>query len=312
MSAAPATLQQRRAPAVREASTSSIEEDRKISGSLHQSASPSHSPSSIASSLPATANNLSRPPLSLNTGRTPSDPSSKDKNAKRGHIQKHEKIQRIGLLRGSSYVKSTDKDSVPQHELTTSIGLQDDAVYDAYLPRPIAFLRRYIVAVLRKEAPLHERHQQFIRRPWLDRYFVNTSLLGTHSFFLVFLPMIFWLGDPRFGRGLINVLAFGVYLSPNPIEMRRALGGAGASKRKIQFTIGGSTDDASEDTLAERGAQDLPIPLTQSKAHPNFVAPDEQVARNLAADIKHTSPADVEKEVKHYDADGKYICPKQA
>lgn len=191
----PANLHQRRAQAVREASSSSVEEDRKISGGW----------STTASIRP------NRPALSVSTDR--SNSGDADKKGKRGHIQKHEKIQRIGLLRGSSYVKSTDKDSVAEHELTTSIGLQDDAVYDAYLPRPVAFLRRLIVAVLRAEAPFHERHQNFVRRPWLDRYFVNTSLLGTHSFFLVFLPMVFWLGSPRFGRGLINVLAFGVYLS---------------------------------------------------------------------------------------------------
>lgn len=193
---ASASLHQRRAPAVREASTSSVEEDRKISGSsVHASASYS--------------SDRTRPVLSVNTDRS----SDGDKKQKRGHIQKHEKIERIGLLRGSSYVKSKDKDSVGEHELTTSIGLQPDAIYGAYLPRPIAFLRRSIVAILRKEAPIHERHQNWIRRPWLDRYFVNTSLLGTHSFFLVFLPMVFWLGSPRFGRGLINVLAFGVYTS---------------------------------------------------------------------------------------------------
>lgn len=201
-SSAPASsnLHQRRAPAVREASSSSVEEDRKISGSWINGAAPS-------SSKPT------RPALSVNTDHAKAPSDADTKKQKRGHIQKHEKIERIGLLRGSSYVKSTDKDSVAKQELTTSIGLQDDAVYDAYLPRPIAFLRRHIVAVLRSEAPLHERHQRLVRRPWLDRYFVNTSLLGTHSFFLVFLPMIFWLGSPRFGRGLINVLAFGVYLS---------------------------------------------------------------------------------------------------
>lgn len=197
----PTHLHQRRAPAVREASSSSVGEDRKISGGWSTAAAPSSS----------TLTRPNRPALSVSTEHSSSGDA--DKKGKRGHIQKHEKIQRIGLLRGSSYVKSTDKDSVAEHELTTSIGLQDDAVYDAYLPRPVAFLRRFFVAVLRKEAPLHERHQNFVRRPWLDRYFVNTSLLGTHSFFLIFLPMVFWLGSPRFGRGLINVLAFGVYLS---------------------------------------------------------------------------------------------------
>jgi membrane-associated phospholipid phosphatase len=52
-----------------------------------------------------------------------------------------------------------------------------------------------------------------VRSTRLDRYFVYTSLLGTHSFFLIFLPVTFWLGSAKFARGLVNVLAFGVYLS---------------------------------------------------------------------------------------------------
>ncbi|SNX86067.1 related to YSR3 - dihydrosphingosine-1-phosphate phosphatase [Melanopsichium pennsylvanicum] len=207
MSAASSTLHQRHAPAASELSTSSIEQDRNISGSWIKPTLATCSSSTIPSA-PTTP-----PSLSVGTSNTAGSSSHALPRHKRGHIQKHEKIERIGLLRGSSYVKSTDKDAIPQEELTTSIGLQDDSIYDAYLPRPIAFLRRLIVSALRNEAPLHERHQLFIRRPWLDRYFVNTSLLGTHSFFLVFLPMVFWLGSPRFGRGLINVLAFGVYLS---------------------------------------------------------------------------------------------------
>lgn len=52
-----------------------------------------------------------------------------------------------------------------------------------------------------------------MRSPRLDKFFVYTSLLGTHSFFLIFLPMAFWIGNARFARGLVNVLAFGVYIS---------------------------------------------------------------------------------------------------
>lgn len=61
-------------------------------------------------------------------------------------------------------------------------------------------------------------------------------------------------------------------------------------------------DEAEADHAADASA-DLPIPLTQSKAHPTFIAPDEQLARTLAADMKACSPKEVEKEVKHYDAD---------
>ena len=80
--------------------------------------------------------------------------------------------------------------------------------------------------------------------------------------------------------------------SPNPNAM------ANRGGRRKMFTVG-SNDDLGE----ERVGEDLPIPLTQTSAHPGFVAPDEKVARSLAADIKGTGVGEVEKEVKHYDAD---------
>lgn len=178
----------------REASTSSIDEDQKISGSwLGGEQSPS------ASSATSTR-------------------ESSKKGAK-----KVERIERIGLLSGSANADAHGSDEAG--ELTSVIGIQDDELYDKYLPWPIARIRSALVSVLRREGPYHARHQvrspqpqvastadsllhvhpirlqTFIRRPWLDRYFVNTSLLGTHSFFLIFLPMVFWLGDHRFGRG---------------------------------------------------------------------------------------------------------------
>ncbi len=52
-----------------------------------------------------------------------------------------------------------------------------------------------------------------MRSPLRDRYFIYTSLLGTHSFFLIFLPMPYWMGGQFFARGLVLVLALGVYAS---------------------------------------------------------------------------------------------------
>jgi membrane-associated phospholipid phosphatase len=42
---------------------------------------------------------------------------------------------------------------------------------------------------------------------------VYTSSLGTHTFFLTFLPACFFFGYDQFGRGLLLVLALGVYTS---------------------------------------------------------------------------------------------------
>ncbi|KAF7338800.1 Sphingosine-1-phosphate phosphatase [Mycena sanguinolenta] len=52
-----------------------------------------------------------------------------------------------------------------------------------------------------------------IRTPFLDNYFVYTSALGTHTFFMTFLPMLFFFGYPELGRGLIVVLCLGIYLT---------------------------------------------------------------------------------------------------
>ena len=43
--------------------------------------------------------------------------------------------------------------------------------------------------------------QDRIRSPWLDTYFLQTSMLGTHTFFLVFLPAFFFFGHDELGRG---------------------------------------------------------------------------------------------------------------
>lgn len=39
-----------------------------------------------------------------------------------------------------------------------------------------------------------------MRTPWLDAYFVYTSSLGTHTFFMTALPIFFYFGRPDIGR----------------------------------------------------------------------------------------------------------------
>lgn len=40
-----------------------------------------------------------------------------------------------------------------------------------------------------------------MRTPALDRYFAITANLGTHTFFMVGLPIMFWCGFRDFGKG---------------------------------------------------------------------------------------------------------------
>jgi len=43
--------------------------------------------------------------------------------------------------------------------------------------------------------------QARVRSPWLDTYFMHSSMLGTHTFFLGFLPLFFFCGYFELGRG---------------------------------------------------------------------------------------------------------------
>ncbi|KAG6907686.1 hypothetical protein DXG01_007789 [Tephrocybe rancida] len=86
-------------------------------------------------------------------------------------------------------------------------------VYDVTLPWWRAGIRRKLVTSVQWESEIIAKLQNLIRTPWLDAYFVYTSSLGTHTFFMTVLPALFFFGHSEMGRGLILVLAFGVYFS---------------------------------------------------------------------------------------------------
>jgi hypothetical protein len=52
-----------------------------------------------------------------------------------------------------------------------------------------------------------------MRSPLLDSYFAVVANLGTHTFFMIFLPVLFWCEHEKFGRALVNLLALGVIIS---------------------------------------------------------------------------------------------------
>ncbi|KAF5380023.1 hypothetical protein D9615_006192 [Tricholomella constricta] len=86
-------------------------------------------------------------------------------------------------------------------------------VYDVTLPRWRAVIRKGLVKTVKWESEVIARMQNLIRTPWLDAYFVYTSSLGTHTFFMTVLPAFFFFGHNEMGRGLLLVLALGVYFS---------------------------------------------------------------------------------------------------
>ncbi|GAA5899050.1 hypothetical protein JCM8208_002986 [Rhodotorula glutinis] len=92
-----------------------------------------------------------------------------------------------------------------------AVGTRDEAYYGSLLPSTRFWVRQQLVASLEREMTILEGLQTRWRTPGRDEYFVKTSLLGTHTFFMVFLPLWFWFGYRDVGRGLLYVLAAGGY-----------------------------------------------------------------------------------------------------
>lgn len=62
-------------------------------------------------------------------------------------------------------------------------------------------LRQSILPLIRWETPYLAWMQDKMRSPTLDSYFAITANLGTHTFFMVVLPILFWCGHTSLGRG---------------------------------------------------------------------------------------------------------------
>jgi dihydrosphingosine 1-phosphate phosphatase len=58
--------------------------------------------------------------------------------------------------------------------------------------------------MIRKETPYLAWFQERMRSPSLDSYFAITANLGTHTFFMIFLPILFWTGYTSLGRGWVT------------------------------------------------------------------------------------------------------------
>ncbi|KAJ8586309.1 hypothetical protein M405DRAFT_771858 [Rhizopogon salebrosus TDB-379] len=85
-------------------------------------------------------------------------------------------------------------------------------LYDTVLPWWRATVRARILSYVERESQTMARMQEYVRRPWLDAYFLYSSTLGTQTFFMIGLPLLFFFGYDEVGRGLVFVLASGVYL----------------------------------------------------------------------------------------------------
>ncbi|EPE07579.1 long-chain base protein 3 [Ophiostoma piceae UAMH 11346] len=105
-------------------------------------------------------------------------------------------------------------DGKEEHEHNTvDAGLRSSDHYKRALPAWRYRLRNRLLPLVRWETPYLAYFQNSVRTPALDSYFAITANLGTHTFFMVGLPMLFWFDYQQFGKGLVHILASGVFFS---------------------------------------------------------------------------------------------------
>ncbi|RKP11110.1 PAP2 superfamily-domain-containing protein, partial [Thamnocephalis sphaerospora] len=86
-----------------------------------------------------------------------------------------------------------------------AVGLE--GFHDDMLPAWRSALRRWLLVLVDAEQPVLSN----CRSPWRDVFFTYTTNLGTHTFFLLTIPLLFWCGYADVGRGLAVVLVMGVF-----------------------------------------------------------------------------------------------------
>lgn len=69
------------------------------------------------------------------------------------------------------------------------------------LPKWRFHFREVLIPITRWETPRLAALQERVRSPALDSYFASTANLGTHTFFMIILPILFWCGHVEFARG---------------------------------------------------------------------------------------------------------------
>ncbi|KAI9754005.1 MAG: hypothetical protein M1815_005904 [Lichina confinis] len=85
--------------------------------------------------------------------------------------------------------------------------------YQQRLPEWRWRLRQRCIPLIRWETQYLAAIQDHTRSPVLDSYFAITANLGTHTFYMIGLPVLFWCGWTSIGRAFVHVLALGVIVT---------------------------------------------------------------------------------------------------
>ncbi|KFZ05620.1 hypothetical protein V501_08185 [Pseudogymnoascus sp. VKM F-4519 (FW-2642)] len=130
-------------------------------------------------------------------------------NASHGELEKFPDLDDAVLPEIAIDTSPTPPASSNNHDA----GMRSLDHYRRKLPPWRYKLRQSLLPLIRLETPYLAWMQDKMRSPALDSYFAITANLGTHTFFMVVLPILFWCGYTSLGRGMVHILANGVFFT---------------------------------------------------------------------------------------------------
>lgn len=117
------------------------------------------------------------------------------------YSEKHSPSQPNASKLDNSSSPSPSSSTTPRTPRTHTTTPRTPTTTPTLLPHWRSTLLHHLLPHIERESLIIARMQRAIRTPWLDAYFVYTSSLGTHSFFMTVLPALFFFGWDDLGRG---------------------------------------------------------------------------------------------------------------
>ncbi|KAF5389709.1 hypothetical protein D9757_005966 [Collybiopsis confluens] len=115
-------------------------------------------------------------------------------------------------------MRNIEKYAEDENDDTLSIVSSSEFSPSSSLSPLRSFLRSVLLPIVQRESHYVANIQKRFRSPWWDKYFVYTSALGTHTFFIILLPALFFFGfnvegitNHEMGLGLVMIMGGGVY-----------------------------------------------------------------------------------------------------
>lgn len=92
------------------------------------------------------------------------------------------------------------------------VGLNPPSFYNKRLSPIVSIIRNSLLPFITLELPLLEYIQTF-HNYWLTLYFLYTANFGSHTFYVIMLPLPVWFGSINLTRDLVLVLGLGIYFT---------------------------------------------------------------------------------------------------